>query len=336
VIVNNGDNNKIELEEKYIGTIEISVKGNNNNININSSVITGTLVINVEGNGHEIIISENVLVSDILNIFVIDNYSKIFIGERTTFEETSIAIADDNNSIVIGKDCMFARKTSLIASDFHSIIDINSGKRINFATGIHIGDHVWIGGDVKVLKNSNINLNSVIASNAVVSGNIPSNCIAGGLPAKVIKKDITWERERIKENKEDITIEDIDFSNVKNSMLQISNLDSTLFLEDGKIFGWSFLKNVESQYSNLCLEITYRNEEKKIVSTGRIDRQDVANYFKSNLYIHSGFYAILPRMNEEITSIRVIIKNNGDFTANELYRNSFTVKSFIKKVNPFR
>lgn len=335
MIVNNGENNKIELEENYTGTIEINIKGNNNIVNVKSQIIIGTLYINVEGDGHEIIISENVIVSDRLHIFVIDNYSKVFIGEQTTFEEASIAIADENNSIIIGKDCMFARQIRLLASDFHSIIEIDSGSRINFSSGIHIGDHVWIGESVKILKNSNIHSNSVIAINAVVSGDIPSNCIAGGMPAKVIKKNITWDRQRIKKSKEDRTIEDIDFSNIKENMLQISNVESPLFLEDRKIFGWAFVKNEDSQYSDLYLEITYKNKQKKIVSVSRIDRQDVADYFKNNLYIHCGFYTHLPNINEKIKMIRIIIKNNGNVTVSELYT-TLKAKNIINKINPFR
>lgn len=90
--------------------------------------------------------------SDRLHIFIIDNYSKIFIGEQTTFEEASINIADDYNSIIIGEDCMFARQVRLLASDFYSIMDINSGKRINFSNGICISNHVWVGEGSKILK----------------------------------------------------------------------------------------------------------------------------------------------------------------------------------------
>lgn len=96
-------------------------------------------------------------------------------------------------------------------------------------------------------------------------------------------------------------------------------MESTLFLEDGKIFGWSFVKNKESKYSNLLLEITYENKDKKIVRANEIDRQDVVSYFKNESYLHSGFYTVLPLNSGKIEKIRLIIENNGDLTANELY-----------------
>lgn len=124
-------------------------------------------------------------------------------------------------------------------------------------------------------------------------------------------------------------------SNIKENTLQISNLESPLFLEDGKIFGWAFVKNEDSKYSDIYLEITYKDEQKKIVSVSRIDRQDVADYFKNNLYIHSGFYTHLPNINEKIKMIRVIIKNNSNVTVSELYT-IFKAKNLINKINPFR
>jgi acetyltransferase-like isoleucine patch superfamily enzyme len=46
---------------------------------------------------------------------------------------------------------------------------------------------VFIGSNVKILKGSVIGSGSVIANGAIVTGKIPSNVIAGGNPAKIIK-----------------------------------------------------------------------------------------------------------------------------------------------------
>lgn len=55
--------------------------------------------------------------------------------------------------------------------------------------GVHIavGDDVWIGGNVTVIGGVHIGNNVVIAAGAVVVNDIPDNCVAGGVPAKVIK-----------------------------------------------------------------------------------------------------------------------------------------------------
>ena len=51
-----------------------------------------------------------------------------------------------------------------------------------------IGDNVWIGDNVTVLPNVHIGKGCVIGANSVVTKDIPDNCIAVGIPAKVIKK----------------------------------------------------------------------------------------------------------------------------------------------------
>ena len=69
--------------------------------------------------------------------------------------------------------------------------------RINHAKDVVIGNHVWIGRNVTINKVVGIGSNSIIAGHSVVTKNIPSNCIAAGTPAKVVKYQIDWLRERI-------------------------------------------------------------------------------------------------------------------------------------------
>ena len=83
--------------------------------------------------------------------------------------------------------------------DSHSIIDLKSNKRVNYAKDVFIDNHVWIGADVRILKGSKINTGSVIASNSVVTQEVPRNCVAGGIPAKAIKENINWSRDKIYE-----------------------------------------------------------------------------------------------------------------------------------------
>ncbi len=53
---------------------------------------------------------------------------------------------------------------------------------------IHIGNNVWIGRNVTIRKGARIGDNCVIAAGAVVTKEIPANHVAGGIPAKPIKK----------------------------------------------------------------------------------------------------------------------------------------------------
>ena len=77
---------------------------------------------------------------------------------------------------------------TVLDSDFH---EIDPSRRIdgNPKTGkVVIGDNVWIGDRVMILKGSTIGKNSVVAAGAVVSGEFPANVLIGGVPAQVIRE----------------------------------------------------------------------------------------------------------------------------------------------------
>lgn len=66
-----------------------------------------------------------------------------------------------------------------------------------YAEPIHIGDNVWLGENVVILKGVSIGNGCVIGANSLVNKDIPENSIAVGSPARVIKKynfeHNTWE-----------------------------------------------------------------------------------------------------------------------------------------------
>ena len=84
-------------------------------------------------------------------------------------------------------------KKITITDNSHGKADIESLKyspikRRLFSNGaISIEDGVWIGEKVTILPGVTIGTNSIIGANAVVTSNIPANCVAVGIPAKVIK-----------------------------------------------------------------------------------------------------------------------------------------------------
>lgn len=64
------------------------------------------------------------------------------------------------------------------------------GRRAKMANSkpITIGNDVWIGGNCTILPGVTIGNNVIIAAGAVVTKDIPGNCLAAGVPAKVIKQ----------------------------------------------------------------------------------------------------------------------------------------------------
>jgi acetyltransferase-like isoleucine patch superfamily enzyme len=91
---------------------------------------------------------------------------------------------------------MFANDIDIRTSDSHAILDARTGERINPARNVIIGDHVWIASHVVLLKGVEIGHDSVIAAGAIVTKSCGPGVILAGNPATIIKRDITWRRER--------------------------------------------------------------------------------------------------------------------------------------------
>lgn len=122
---------------------------------------------------------------------------EIKIGKNFTTNDTVIFQATNQGSISIGNDCMFGKNIEIRAHGSHAIFDINTDELINSPKPIIIGDHVWVAFDAKILKGSKIGSGSVVSNNAVVTKEFPNNCVIAGIPAKILKKDIAWERPEI-------------------------------------------------------------------------------------------------------------------------------------------
>lgn len=70
----------------------------------------------------------------------------------------------------IGDNCMFSFDILIRNSDHHLIYDCENNKRINPTKSVFIGDHVWIGQLVNILKGTRIDSGSIVGASSVVAG----------------------------------------------------------------------------------------------------------------------------------------------------------------------
>jgi acetyltransferase-like isoleucine patch superfamily enzyme len=194
-----GKGNKLRISSSTLFIkCRINVKGNNNHITIHDTCVFNNVLFNIKGNNNRIEISKNVIYNYGGEIWIEDDDCNLIIGENTSFENTHIAVTELGSKVVIGKDCMFAYDIDIRTGDSHSIIDTNTNQRINYAKNIEIGDHVWVAAHVTILKGVCLMKNSIVATRSLVSSTFhEEGIIVGGVPAKKIKDNITWCRERI-------------------------------------------------------------------------------------------------------------------------------------------
>lgn len=141
-----------------------------------------------------IIIGQNVRLKG-TTFWIEGDGNTITIGNGTTMENGNQLAACEGKNIIIGDDCMFSHSICVRTTDSHSIVN-DTGKRINKALDIQIGDHVWIGMQSLILKGAVIPNNCIVGARAVVSkSDFKENCILAGSPAKIIKTEVNWKRE---------------------------------------------------------------------------------------------------------------------------------------------
>ena len=92
------------------------------------------------------------------------------------------------NKISIGNNVAISENVTIWDTDAHEIV----GKEGNMTQPVTIGDHVWIGLNVTILKGVTIGDGAIIAAGSLVNKDIPANCLAAGIPAKVVKENVYW------------------------------------------------------------------------------------------------------------------------------------------------
>jgi acetyltransferase-like isoleucine patch superfamily enzyme len=115
--------------------------------------------------------------------------SEVTIGNHVGMTGTSITCR--SRKISIGDNCGIGPNVVILDSDFH--IPLPYGDWFEYPgfeqdADVIIGNNVFIGLNSIVLKGVHIGNNCVVAAGSVVVSDIPSDSLAAGVPARVVKK----------------------------------------------------------------------------------------------------------------------------------------------------
>lgn len=121
-------------------------------------------------------------------------YNTLSIGNNVSIGYNADFVAT-KSKIIIGDHVIFGPHVSIRGGDHRFDIpgryidSIGDDEKLpeNDADIVFEGDN-WIGMNVTILKGVTIGQGSVIAAGSVVTKSIPSYCVAGGVPARVIKQ----------------------------------------------------------------------------------------------------------------------------------------------------
>ncbi|MDD1793603.1 acyltransferase [Enterovibrio makurazakiensis] len=180
------------LLNRLLFTLRNKVKvKNGNTINVASATRIRQCHISIKGTGNKLMIDDGANLKGV-HIEINGNNCSLTVGKHSVIGEGCYLSARENGTtLTIGENCMFSRNVKVMTSDGHDILCAN--ERINPAKSITIGSHVWLADGAVVLKGNDIGDHSVVGINAVVTHDVPTNSIAAGNPAKIIKSDICWD-----------------------------------------------------------------------------------------------------------------------------------------------
>jgi acetyltransferase-like isoleucine patch superfamily enzyme len=158
---------------------------------------------------HKIAVGNDVVIDDLVLLDAKGEHNKgitlgqgVFLGRGTILscKDGDIELGDHVNigfmseifsgsRVVVGRHGLFAAYTYLVGGghDFESA-EVPVLAQGRSSRGITLDENVWLGTGAKVLDGVTIGKNVVVGANAVVNADLPDGVIAGGVPARVIRK----------------------------------------------------------------------------------------------------------------------------------------------------
>jgi acetyltransferase-like isoleucine patch superfamily enzyme len=122
---------------------------------------------------------------------------EVSIGAKTVMgQECTIS---SFQRVAIGRECILADRVMLIDFD-HGVVEVERPIRLQgiYKRDVRLGHNVWMGYGACVLRGVRIGDNSIVGTNAVVTGDVPANAVVGGVPARVLRmretpRNMRWE-----------------------------------------------------------------------------------------------------------------------------------------------
>lgn len=192
------------------------VKGaKGNQVSIGKTKHRSRIVIKFDkrAKGSRVVIGDNF--NGNVNILVKGKNSTLYIGDDAVIKKSKFSLLRDDSlfavgehvgiraganiksygQLVLGDDAMLSANILIQEYDGHPIFDAEGNVLNQRISGVFVGPHVWLCRDVKIIKGVTIGKGSIIGAFSTLTKSVPSDAIAVGVPAKVVKEGgIYWAR----------------------------------------------------------------------------------------------------------------------------------------------
>jgi len=192
-----GENTVINHPKLHNGA-RIVFGGKNNILYLESpDIVIDNCKIHFHGDNSVMYISKNKQMSHHVNLNTF-NDSTLYIGKDVSFYKSfrTDIVASEHTNIIIGDDCLFSLNIWFRTSDAHAAYDAINRTRLNPAKSILVGDHVWLGQNVTLLKGTMIGSGAIVGAGSITTGKaLNSNSSYAGAPARELKKGVFFTKD---------------------------------------------------------------------------------------------------------------------------------------------
>lgn len=186
--------NKVFITDIKTDLKDVSVvfKGSNNILIIDASKqVFSKLVIEFTSDEAICVLGK---VSKLKGKIRIGYHSLVMMGDNITTTNPFYICCTEQTQTIVGDDCMLSTNNHIRTDDAHAIYDVETGKRLNKSSDIIIGAHSWIAYASKIYGGSIIGDGCIVGTGSIVKGHFANNCTIVGSPARIIRRNVAWER----------------------------------------------------------------------------------------------------------------------------------------------
>ncbi len=151
--------------------------------------------VSFEGDGHLLMFSGSEGHTK-LNATFRNHQAAMFFGRGFTANDVDCLAEGPHRSIQFGDDCMISYQVAVRTSDSHGIVDIESpAQAINPPESVTVMPHAWLAARTTIMKGLAVGSGAIVAAGAIVTSDVPPLCLVAGIPAKILRRNVTWTRE---------------------------------------------------------------------------------------------------------------------------------------------
>lgn len=203
IFINKGIDNQLLIFKngrwisvKKVPGAEIAITGDHNRIEIGENSYFKNAKIEISHTNYaHVKIGSNCQLNNFLIHFSKGENQTFSIGDYSSTGGISIMLPS-HTSCYIGNNCMFSKDICIWAGDGHTLFNYKTGNVLNKKEyTIRIGNYCWVGWGTALLKNTVLPDYTIVGMQSVVTKKFTQKyTVLAGNPAKIIKKDVAWDR----------------------------------------------------------------------------------------------------------------------------------------------